>query len=230
MHGQIQLEQYQKDAIFLECNTIDIKNVIVQLVQTSIEKNYSIEDIQVLSPMYNGSAGINVLNKALQEAFNPPSKEKLDVKLGYITFREGDKVLQLKNQPDDKVYNGDIGIIQEIIPPSMSEDKKTTIVVCFDEEFVEYKPEDFSNITLAYCISVHKSQGSEYSIVMMPFTSQHTIMLNRKLIYTAITRSKKSLIMVGDKNVFLNGCSISERHVRNTYLKEKIQESFQKEF
>ncbi len=230
LHGQIQLEQYQKDAIFLECNTIDIKNVIVQLVQTSIEKNYSIEDIQVLSPMYNGSAGINVLNKALQEAFNPPSKEKLDVKLGYITFREGDKVLQLKNQPDDKVYNGDIGIIQEIIPPSMSEDKKTTIVVCFDEEFVEYKPEDFSNITLAYCISVHKSQGSEYSIVMMPFTSQHTIMLNRKLIYTAITRSKKSLIMVGDKNVFLNGCSISERHVRNTYLKEKIQESFQKEF
>lgn len=226
----IEFERYKKDAMFLECSPIDIKSIIVQLVQTSIEKNYSIEDIQVLSPMYNGSAGINVLNKALQEAFNPPSNDKLEVKLGYITFREGDKVLQLKNQPDDQVYNGDIGIIQEIIPPSMSEDKKTTIVVSFQEVIVEYKPEDFMNITLAYCISVHKSQGSEYSIVMMPFTTQHTIMLNRKLIYTAITRSKKSLIMVGDKNAFLKGCMISERHERQTYLKQRIQDCFKNQF
>ena len=152
------------------------------------------------------------------------------MKLGYITFREGDKVLQLKNQPDDQVYNGDIGIIQEIIPPSMSEDKKTTIVVSFQEVIVEYKPEDFMNITLAYCISVHKSQGSEYSIVMMPFTTQHTIMLNRKLIYTAITRSKKSLIMVGDKNAFLKGCMISERHERQTYLKQRIHDCFKNQF
>ena len=112
----------------------------------------------------------------------------------------------------------------------MSEDKKTTIVVSFQEVIVEYKPEDFMNITLAYCISVHKSQGSEYSIVMMPFTTQHTIMLNRKLIYTAITRSKKSLIMVGDKNAFLKGCMISERHKRQTYLKQRIQDCFKNQF
>ncbi len=230
LKGDIVFDRYQKDAMFLECNPMDIKNVIVQLVQASIAKNYSIEDIQVLSPMYNGSAGINVLNKALQEAFNPPSSDKLEVKLGYVTFREGDKVLQLKNQPDDEVYNGDIGIIQEIIPSSMSEDKKTTIIVNFQDQCVEYKPEDFINITLAYCISVHKSQGSEYSIVMMPFTSQHTIMLNRKLIYTAITRSKKSLIMVGDKDAFLKGCMISERHIRKTHLKENIQQCLKKEF
>ncbi len=230
LDGTIDFEKYQKDTTFFDVPSIQIKDVIIQLVEQCYEKNYDINDIQVLSPMYNGNAGIHVLNKALQQAFNPPSKEKEEINVGYQIFREGDKILQLKNQPDDLVFNGDIGRIVEIVPSHLSEDKRTSIIVDFDNNYVEYKPENFNDITLAYCISVHKSQGSEYPIVMIPFTSQHTIMLNRKLIYTAITRSKKCLLMVGDKQVFMDGCNRVDRHLRKTRLKENIIESLSNEF
>ena len=230
LESNIHLDKYQEDIQFFESDSVMVKDTIIQIVKSSMQANYDIEDIQVLSPMYNGNAGIHVLNKALQEAFNPSSEEKNEVKLGFVTFREGDKVLQLKNQPDDEVFNGDIGRIVEIIPSNMSEDKRTSIIVDFDSNYVEYKPDDFSNITLAYCISVHKSQGSEYPIVIIPFTYQHSFMLNRKLIYTAITRCKKSLFMVGDKNVFMNGCSLEEKHFRKTKLKERIIQSLKHDF
>lgn len=225
-NNDIDLNRYHEDVSFFETNEENIKNAIIRIVEGALDKGYTLEDIQVLSPMYKGSGGIDVLNNALQEKFNPRDPYKNDVKSGYITFREGDKVLQLKNQPDDEVFNGDIGEIIEIDPSNQSEDKKTTIVCDFQGMIVEYKPENFQNIALAYCISVHKSQGSEYPIVIIPFQKQHTIMLTRKLIYTAITRSKKSLVMVGSIDVLKKGCVNVERVVRETTLSQKVQSSF----
>ena len=172
--------------------------------------------------MYNGNAGIDVLNNALQNAFNPSDGLKEEYKYGYTIFREGDKILQLKNQPDDDVYNGDIGLLIEIIKPEYTETNKTTLVVDFDGIIVTYTQENIQNITLAYCISVHKSQGSEYPIVIMPMTSQHTIMLQRKLIYTAVTRARTSLVLLGEVEAFYRGIQIIDRHPRNTSLKERL--------
>ena len=223
--SMIHLEAYSEDVSFFETDDAHIRYAIVQVVRSALEKNYTMEEIQVLSPMYAGNAGIHILNTALQAAFNPSKPEKNEVKAGYMTFREGDKILQLKNQPDEDVYNGDIGILEEVVPAESSEDHKATIVVNYQGNYVEYKPDAFINITLAYCISVHKAQGSEYPIVILPFSKQHTIMLNRRLVYTAITRSRKSLVMIGDKSVFLKSCEVLEKHPRNTQLKEKLEKN-----
>lgn len=221
--GHVDFSQYTSDIAFLNCSKYEIKNRIIQVVQSALDKGYTMEEIQVLSPMYNGSAGIDVLNNALQEAFNPYSPTKQQYKFGYTTFREGDKILQLKNQPDDDVFNGDIGILVEIIPAEYSETNKTTLIVDFEGIIVAYTQETMPNIALAYCISVHKSQGSEYPIVIMPVTSQHMIMLQRKLIYTGVTRARNSLILLGEENTFQRGIEIVDRHPRNTTLVSRIQ-------
>jgi exodeoxyribonuclease V alpha subunit len=140
-----------------------------------------------------------------------------------MTFREGDKILQLKNQPDDDVYNGDIGTLAEIIEARYSESHKTTLICDFDGTYVEYTQDNWNNITLAYCISVHKSQGSEYPIVVMPMTYQMSIMLQRKLIYTGVTRASKAIIILGELGAFRKGCEILERSPRETTLKDRLR-------
>lgn len=224
--GNVHLEEYQNDLAFFSCEDREIKPNVINVVNSAIEKGYTIDDIQVLSPMYDGSAGINVLNHALQEYFNPPKQGVEEVHFGYTIFREGDKILQLKNQPDDDVYNGDIGRLVEIVPASRSEDHKTVIVVDFQDTFVEYKQEQWQNITLAYCISIHKSQGSEYPIVIMPISYAHKHMLQRKLIYTAVTRARKSLVLLGNLYAFTHGIETIEFHPRETTLVERINQAF----
>lgn len=221
--GNVDLDQYTNEVGFIPCENHDIKNVILNVVKNALEKGYNIEDIQVLSPMYGGNAGIDVLNNALQEQFNPAKKNKREVRVGYTIFREGDKILQLKNQPDDGVFNGDIGILEEIIPPSESVTRKEVIVVNFQGVFVEYTQENYNHITLAYCVSVHKAQGSEYPIIIMPFSRQHIRMLQRKLIYTGITRAQRSLVMVGDKQVFYKGIETIDFHPRCTTLEKQLK-------
>ena len=217
-------ESYPQDVGFYECRRQDIRSGIVSIVQNDVDKGYSLDDVQVLSPMYNGVAGIDVLNNILQEVFNPPEENKRQIRVGYTTFREGDKILQLKNQPDDDVYNGDIGVLEEIIEARESIDHKTVIVVNFQGVFVEYNQDNWNNITLAYCISVHKSQGAEYPIVIMPFTYQMSVMLQRKLIYTGVTRARRSIILLGELGAFRKGIAILERHPRETTLKKRILE------
>lgn len=221
--GELQ-EPYSQDVGFYECRRQDIRNGIVGLVQNALEKGYSLDDVQVLSPMYNGAAGIDVLNNALQEVFNPPEPDKHEVHIGYTTFREGDKILQLKNQPDDEVFNGDIGTLVEIVDARHSPTRRTTIVADFQGIFVEYDQDSWNNIALAYCISVHKSQGSEYPIVIMPFTYQMSIMLQRKLIYTGVTRARRAIVLLGELGAFRKGIAIIERHPRETTLKNRILE------
>ncbi len=201
-----------------------IKDAVQSVVSNAMEKGYSLEDIQVLSPMYSGAAGIDILNNTLQQCFNPPSEEKRELRVGYMTLREGDKILQLKNQPDDDVYNGDIGTLAEIITASESMNHQPSVVVDFQGVFVEYNQETFNNITLAYCISIHKSQGSEYPIVIMPITWQMNIMLQRKLLYTGITRARKALVILGETSAFRKGIGILDRHPRETTLAKRLTE------
>lgn len=218
-NGTVDFDNYKEDVAFLECDSTRIKNTVVSIIQTAVnEKGYDFNDIQVLSPMYAGNAGIDVLNHALQDTFNPASEGKREVRYGYQIFREGDRILQLRNQPDDDIYNGDIGILSEIIDAKESEDHKTTVVVDFQDNFVEYTTDNLDHITLAYCISIHKSQGSEYPIVIMPFTKRHAVLLTRKLIYTGATRAKKALVLLGEKDAFLKGIDTLERRPRETTL------------
>lgn len=220
--GRCDVLQNGKDAKFFNCQNYQVKEQIIKIVANAFEKGYTINDVQVLAPMYNGVAGIDALNKALQELCNPADSMKRELRVGYRTFRENDKVLQLKNQPDDCVYNGDIGTIIEIVYENEDYNKQRRIIVDFDGIIVEYTKDNFNVITHAYCISIHKSQGSEYPIVIMPVLKDYYYMLQRRLIYTGVTRAKKSLVLLGSEAVLKEGINKEERHPRKTKLKERI--------
>ena len=225
-NASVDFSQLSHDVRFFDCPNPDIKRNILTIVQNAIDKGYSVNDIQVISPIYNSNAGIDVLNNALQECLNPYSPHRKQLKVGYTVFREGDKILQLKNQPDDDVYNGDIGTLAEILYASETENHQAVIVVQFEDNYVEYSGDTLNNIALAYCISVHKSQGSEYPIVVMPVTRQFTFMLQRKLLYTGCTRARQCLILIGNREAFMDGVAVEERHVRRTMLAVRIQREF----
>ena len=218
-----EIEETYNDVRMYEIRREAIRSSVLSIVQEAVNKGWSLDDIQVLSPMYQGAAGIDVLNNALQDYFNPSDGFKNEVKIGYHVFREGDKILQLKNQPDDNVFNGDIGTLAEIIDAKHSESRKTTLICDFDGTYVEYNQDNWNNISLAYCISVHKSQGSEYPIVIFPVTWQMSIMLQRRLIYTAVTRAKKAMIVLGELSSFKKGIGILDRSPRETTLKDRLR-------
>lgn len=211
-----------KDIAFFKANKNEVKDLVVQIAANALDKGYEQKDIQVLAPMYGGNAGIDTLNNALQKMMNPSDAYKQELRVGYRTFREQDKVLQLKNQPDDDVYNGDIGRIVEIVPASQSIDHKAEIIVDFDENLVSYTEDQLYNLTHAFCISIHKSQGSEYPIVILPVIKEYSYMLSKRLLYTAITRAKKSLVLLGDPMVFEAYCKRQERHQRKSTLKQRL--------
>ncbi len=222
-NAEVHFEELSQDVRFFDCPAEDIKRNVLSIVQNALEKGYSVNDIQVISPIYNSNAGIDVLNNALQECLNPPSRSHKELKVGYTVFREGDKILQLKNQPDDDVYNGDIGTLVEILYASETDNHQPVITVQFEDIFVDYSGDMLNNIALAYCISVHKSQGSEYPIVIMPVIRRFAFMLQRKLIYTGCSRARQSLVLLGDREAFMHGIETEERHVRKTTLVEHIQ-------
>jgi exodeoxyribonuclease V alpha subunit len=221
-NAEVDFSQLNQDVRFYDCPSEDIKRNILTIAQNALEKGYDVNDIQVISPIYNSNAGIDVLNNALQECINPKAPHRRELKVGYTVFREGDKILQLKNQPDDDVYNGDIGMLEEILYASETENKQAVLTVRFDDIYVEYSGDNLANISLAYCISVHKSQGSEYPIVIFPITRRFSFMLQRKLIYTGCSRARQSLILLGDRNAFMEGIQTEERHIRKTTLTERI--------
>lgn len=214
--GIFKVEGYSKDVKFFDSKIYPINQVVIQLVQEALNRGYSLFDIQVLAPIYKGQSGIDNLNFFLQKAFNPPEDFKREIKFGTRIYREGDKILQLKNQPDDFVFNGDIGQLVEV-----GYDK--TITVDFDGNFVTYSHTDLVNISHAYCMSVHKAQGSEYPIVMLLAENSYYRMLSRRLYYTAVTRSSKSLILLGDLNAFEKAVLNGHEDKRNTYLKQRLK-------
>ena len=220
---EITIFDHAKDIAFFKADKQEVKDLVVRVVANALEKGYEPKDIQVLAPMYGGSAGIDTLNNALQKMMNPSDAYKQELRVGYRTFREQDKVLQLKNQPDDDVYNGDIGRIVEIIPASKNVDHKAEIIVDFDSNLVSYTEDQLYHLTHAFCISIHKSQGSEYPIVVLPVIKEYSYMLSKRLLYTAITRAKKSLVLLGDPAVFTAYCKRQERHQRKSTLKMRLE-------
>ena len=208
----------KEDYLFISSDNDNTISYIKEVVKKAIKKGYTDKDVQVLAPMYKSLNGIDNLNIMLQELFNPKSDKKKEIKLRDITFRECDKVLQLVNDPDNNVYNGDIGYIEDII---ISKDKKiiNQININYDGNIVEYTPDKFINFRHGYAISIHKAQGSEFDMVIMPITNSFKRMLYNKLIYTAVTRAKKSLVILGSINSFNESVQTTYSTNRNTYLK-----------
>jgi exodeoxyribonuclease V alpha subunit len=175
----------------------------------------ALDDIQVLSPMHKGNVGTENLNNKLQEVLNP-SKEELS--RGGKTFRPKDKVMQVRNNYDKEVFNGDIGRIVSIDPENQQ------VIVSFDSVLVPYEYSELDEIVLAYAISVHKSQGSEYKAVVVPVLSQHFILLQRNLIYTAVTRGKDLVVMVGSTKALAMAVGNDRIMRRYTHLAERLSD------
>lgn len=206
-------------------NAKTIPNILF-IVKNALDKGYTDKDIQVLAPMYKSINGIDMLNKHLQKLFNPPRENRNELVLSDVIYRVGDKVLQLVNDTENNVYNGDLGYITDIIDSKKSSSKKNEIIVDYDGNRVTYTSDKFSNIRHGYAISIHKAQGSEFSLVIMPIVNNFNRMLYNKLIYTGVTRAKKSLILVGDPNCFINGIKNDFVDYRKTTLKEFILEKY----
>lgn len=210
------------DYQFLSCSTSNIVIVLTRLCNNLKEKGYDYKRFQVMAPMYAGVVGIDNLNRYLQDIFNPKSNNKKEIKYGDITYRENDKVLQLVNLPDDNVFNGDIGIITKIISSNHSKSGKTEMEIDFDGNKVIYEPKDFINIKHGYIISIHKAQGSEFELVVMPMSKSYRRMLYRKLIYTGITRARKKLVIIGEEEAFKYSVENTLETPRKTDLLNKM--------
>lgn len=211
----------QKDRSFFPSDVYHIETYVRQIVSKAKAKGFSPQDIQLLAPMYRGAAGIDALNKMMQEIFNPNDGTKKEVKWNESVYRIGDKVLHLVNTPELNVFNGDMGEIVGIILAKESEDKVDELVIQFDNNEVSYKRNEWNKITLSYCCSIHKAQGSEFKMVILPMVHQYHRMLQRNLLYTAVTRSKDILILLGEVQAF-NTCVTHESASRLTMLKERI--------
>mgnify|MGYP000421493161 CR=1 FL=1 len=210
----------EKNFFFIEQPTIEkIPQIVVDLVTTRLPKTYQYDpqkDIQVISPMYKGETGVNNLNRLLQERLNPTGKE---LTYGMFKYRVGDKVMQIRNNYEKGVFNGDCGYITRI------DQELQEVEVIFDEK-VSYDFAELDELTLAYAITVHKSQGSEYKAVIMPLVTQHFLMLQRNLLYTAITRAKELLILIGTNKALAIAVKNDKIKKRFSTLTEKIKKEF----
>lgn len=209
------------DYNFIECSKENIKTMIEKIIIKGKDKGLNEENLQILAPMYKGENGIDNLNVRLQNIFN--SGDYPSIKYGEYIYKVNDKVLQLVNDTDNNVFNGDIGFIKSIY-----RDKKNgeRIAIDFDGNLVVYEKKDLKNIKHAYAITIHKSQGSEFDHVIMPITLNYGPMLYNKLIYTAVSRAKKSLIIVGDPMQFSRAVQNEYGSFRKTSLKEKLIDAY----
>ncbi|MFN7560177.1 MAG: ATP-dependent RecD-like DNA helicase [Prosthecobacter sp.] len=208
----------RSDFFFLEASEPEeIRDLIVQLAHTRLPAKYGfdpIADIQVLTPMNRNLLGTASLNHSLQLALNPPNEVKFEIERFQTTFRVGDKVIQTHNNYDKEVFNGDIGHITAIDADPVK------LHVRFDaQRTVEYEPGELDELQPAYALTIHKSQGSEFPCVIIPVSTQHYVLLERSLIYTAITRAKKLCILVGDERALSLAVSKQESRKRFTGLR-----------
>lgn len=224
IHNQMTMDIFHdyKDIHFYSCQSADMMKNVTTIVQAALDQGYTSSDIQVLAPMYQGVAGIDRFNMVLQDIFNPFHGQD-EYRIGKKVYRVGDKILQLKNRPEDDVYNGDIGILVDICLKDGFEYLEDTLIVDFDGQFVEYTSKDFYTMTHAYCMSIHKSQGNEFKIVIMSVLNDYYIMLKRNLIYTGLTRAKQSLFVLGSQKAFLYGIENCFDNRRKTSLIERMK-------
>ena len=208
--------------MFQEEDPEKVFEIIVDLVTKRIPKKFGhdpLRHIQVLSPMYRGKAGVAFLNEQLQEVLNPPDDRKPEKRYGGKLFRVGDKVMQLRNNYEKEVFNGDAGRIV-----SMDLEEQTVLVVFDDDRTVEYAFSELDELVHAFAISVHKAQGAEYPVVVIPVLTQHYLLLQRNLIYTALTRAKKLAVLVGTKKALAIAIKNNKIAFRYSGLKRRLTE------
>ena len=201
------------DYNFIVCEKDKILENVIRCVQYGLSKGIDESKMQVLAPMYKGDNGIDNLNLYLEKIYN--NNPFMEVKYGDKVYHINDKVLQLVNDSDNNVFNGDIG---KIINISKNYDDKIIIQIDFDGNVVSIEKKDLKNITLAYAITIHKSQGSEFEHVIMPICNNYSIMLYNKLIYTAVSRAKKSLTIIGEPSAFIRAVNNNYSMMRKTSL------------
>lgn len=209
------------DRSYFEAQSIHIPQMIQKIVSSALKSGIDAQEIQILAPMYRGQAGITHLNKLMQDLLNPLNNQ-LEFQFNDLHFRKGDKVLHLINDAQINVFNGDIGYITDLIPAKYTESKQDEMILDFDGTEINYPRNEWLKITLAYAMSIHKSQGSEFKVVILPVTRQSGRLLQRNLIYTAITRSKSKLVMLGEIAAFDNAIK-NEGTKRKTYLIERFK-------
>lgn len=235
---EVVLDNKSRDFFFLKRYDANvIISICIQLIQQKLPKyvNASPSDIQVLTPMRKGLLGVERLNTILQQYLNPPDPKKAEREHGQMVFREGDKVMQIKNNyqaeweirsryniPIEKglgVFNGDMGIVREI--NGFSE----TLTVEYEEgRMVEYPFKELDQLELAYAITIHKSQGSEYPAVIIPLLTGPRMLMNRNLLYTAVTRARKCVTLVGDEKAFYNMEANVNEQKRYSGLRDRLEE------
>ena len=215
--------QKKADRSYFEIASNHIPATIEKILDAALRSGIPARDIQVLAPMYRGTAGIDAINQLMQDLLNPPQKDQISFEATQWNYRTGDKVIHLVNDAEVNVFNGDLGYITDLIPAKYTESKQDEIVIDFDGNEVSYPRNEWYKIRLAYAMSIHKSQGSEFPVVILPITSASKRMLERNLIYTAITRAKSKLILLGELQAF----DYATQHMgtsRKTYLIERFIE------
>ena len=209
------------DRSYFEATSEYIPDMIKKIVAAAIRSGIPAQDVQVLAPMYRGPAGIDQINQLMQDLINPSEKDQLVFEAPDCQYRQGDKVIHLVNDAESNVFNGDLGYITDLLPGKYTDSKQDELTINFDGNEIVYQRSEWYKIRLAYAMSIHKSQGSEFPVVILPITRSSHRMLQRNLVYTAITRAKSKLILLGEKAAF-DYAAKNTGTARKTYLVERF--------
>lgn len=219
--GEMPVFEGAADSYFIEqADAARVADIVVELVSSRIPRRFELDprhDIQVLSPMHRGEAGVGNLNRRLQEVLNPGGAA---LSLSGTQMRVGDKVMQIRNSYTKDVYNGDVGFIKGMDPETKE------ALVSFDGREVRYELSLLDELVLAYAATIHKSQGSEYPAVVLPLLTEHYVLLQRTLLYTAVTRARKLVVLVGTRKALRMAISTAGGQERHTLLRRRLTEVF----
>lgn len=216
------------DRSYFEASSEYIPDMIKKIVAAAIRSGIPTQDVQVLAPMYRGPAGIDQINQLMQDLINPSEKDQLVFEAPDCQYRQGDKVIHLVNDAESNVFNGDLGYITDLLPAKYTDSKQDELTINFDGNEIVYQRSEWYKIRLAYAMSIHKSQGSEFPVVILPITRSSHRMLQRNLVYTAITRAKSKLILLGEKVAFDYAVK-NTGTARKTYLIPRFSDLLERE-
>ena len=211
------------DRSYFEARNEHIPPMIERITSAAIRSGIPAQDVQVLAPMYRGQAGIDQINNLMQNLINPVEKDQLTFEAPDCQYRQGDRVIHLVNDAESNVFNGDLGYITDLLPAKYTESKQDELTINFDGNEISYQRSEWYKIRLAYAMSIHKSQGSEFPVVILPITRSSHRMLQRNLVYTAITRAKSKLILLGEKSAFDYAVK-NTGTARKTYLIQRFED------
>ncbi|CQR24092.1 exonuclease V subunit alpha [Streptococcus varani] len=220
-HLPADFREKKADRSYFEAVNEQIPTMVERIVSAAVKSGIPADQVQILAPMYRGVSGIDQLNKLTQNLLNPLESGEIEFPNNDHIFRQGDRVIHLVNDAESNVFNGDLGYITDLLPAKYSDSKQDEITIRFEGSEITYPRNEWYKITLAYAMSIHKSQGSEFQVVILPITHSSQRMLQRNLIYTAITRSKSKLILLGQLSAFDQAIKHAGT-IRKTYLVQRF--------